>query len=153
MRNKKNDNKEAPEWAIKSGINKKEEDHRSTLAMSQEWAIQGESQPNKTRLTRQPSLQTLTRADSKVGAELEDRGSPKNVRQPPSKAQAEKELLSLNIQLTKVKNDILKIENSKVRSSLAIKQRKELETRLESLNRQILPLKTQIRTKNSRGAQ
>lgn len=107
--------------------------------------IQGEFTPNRMKLTKQPSLQVISKLDNKFGADLDGKSSPKAGAKSTSKAQAEKELLSLNMQLTKVKSDIQKMENSRAKTGLALQQKKELETKLESLNRQILPLKSIIR--------
>lgn len=102
------------------------------------------------KLTKQPSIQIPYKSEGRFNTDSEVKNSPKASKQATSKIQAEKELLNLNLQLTKVKNDIQKMENSRLRTSLAFQQKKELESKLESLNKQILPLKSIIRGDRSR---
>lgn len=70
--------------------------------------------------------------------------------QPEQKSQAEKHLLDLNLEADKVKTEILKLENAKTKSSTALKQKTDLESRLDTINKKIAPLKTSLRKSSKR---
>ena len=61
------------------------------------------------------------------------------------KAVIEKDLYQLNIERDMVKSDLRKIENTKIKTATIIKEKNLLEARLDSINKQIAPLKLTIR--------
>ena len=70
--------------------------------------------------------------------------------EPGLKSQAEKSLLNLNMEADKVKTEILKLENAKTKSSSLMKQKTDLESKLDTINKKIAPLKTSLRKSSKR---
>ncbi len=60
---------------------------------------------------------------------------------------AETKLMDLNIKAESVKRELQKLDHNKIKTGKMIKQKVELENELESLTKQIAPLKQTIRTK------
>ena len=102
--------------------------------------------PKHGQLTKQVSLREGSITQIESPASKDDQ----KVRLSNNKQAAEAELMNLNIQLTKCKNDLQKLENSRSKNIAAVKQKRDLEMKLTSLNRQILPLKNVLRNKKFR---
>ena len=122
-----------------------QDDNLNTMRSPQEWKMKSIS-PKHGQLTKQVSLREGSITQIESPASKDDQ----KVRLSNNKQAAEAELMNLNIQLTKCKNDLQKLENSRSKNIAAVKQKRDLEMKLTSLNRQILPLKNVLRNKKFR---
>ena len=63
----------------------------------------------------------------------------------PEKVAAEKNLLEVNMQVDNLKNELLKLDNNKVKTGLIIRQKRTIESKLETLNKQAAQIKSTLR--------
>lgn len=121
----------------------KEEQKVEPAQTPQEWSIKGPQPVKQAQLTRQGSSRLVQKADQQGHGQRDGR----KVDVPATKEATERELMTLNLELSKYKGELSKIENAKIKNVSNLKQKREIESKIDSLSKRIDPLKTSLRKK------